>query len=297
MRANGVEWIAQNPFGWMESQNSPHLQLSPDGFLWGETDAGIRLTTQKAHEHGMKVMLKPHVWLRRPTTEGWIGEIDFLSEADWQSWEADYRTFILHYAELAAQENIELFCVATELSNPVRSRPLFWKALVADIRKVYSGKLTYAANWYRDYDEITLWQDLDFIGVNAYFPLSDKVNPTLEEIQEGWKPIVDKIKTLAESFQKPVLFTEIGYKNVKGTFIRPWEWPQRDDNSEISNEEQALGYQALFLTFGKVPWFRGMFIWKWYPNSGRVTPDRVEFSPQNKSAEQVLKRWYTYTDE
>ncbi|MBM3263985.1 MAG: hypothetical protein FJY97_11250 [candidate division Zixibacteria bacterium] len=292
--ANGIEWIAQTPFGWMEHHRSPHIQLNPNPFLWGEADEGLRVTTRMVHDMGIKVMLKPHIWLRRPVDEGWIGEIDFPTEEEWQQWEADYRTFILHYARLAQEENIEILCIATELSNPVRSRPVFWKTLIGEIRKTYSGKLTYAANWYRDYDETQIWADLDYIGINAYFPLTEKVRPSVEEISAGWTPLIDRIGQMSEQFGKPMLFTEVGYKNVEGTTVRPWEWPRQMEGAVVDNTEQANAYEAMFQSFGRQDWFRGAFIWKWYPVRSRLAPDRVEFSPQNKQAEQTLKRWYSH---
>ena len=69
---------------------------------------------------------------------------------------------------------MDILCIATELSNPVRSRPRFWKSLIAEIRTVYNGKLTYAANWHGDYDVVELWPHRDYIGVNAYFPQTDR---------------------------------------------------------------------------------------------------------------------------
>ncbi len=299
-REMGIEWLSLTPFGWMENHTTPSVRLNRRGRFWGETDQGLRTTARKARELGFRLMLKPHLWLTRPMDDGWIGTIDFDTEAEWRQWEADYRTFILHYAELAQEEDMAILCIATELSNPVRSRPHFWKSLIRDIRAVYTGKLTYAANWYRDYEVIELWPHLDYIGVNAYFPLTDRNGPSVNEIISGWKPHIESIGRLSEEHGKPVLFTEVGYKNAPGSTIRPWEWPPRrrrsgDQQMEthpVDQDEQVNAYEALFRSVGQLPWFRGLFIWKWYPNATRVTADRIEFSPQNKEAERVLKRWY-----
>ena len=300
-RELGIEWLSLTPFGWMENHTTPSVRLNRQGRFWGETDLGLRETARQARELGFKLMLKPHLWLTRPVDDGWIGTIDFDTEGAWRQWEADYRTFILHYARLAQSENMDILCIATELSNPVRSRPQFWKSLIAEIRTVYDGKLTYAANWYRDYDVVELWPYLDYIGVNAYFPLTDRNGPSVSEIMSGWKPHIETIGRLSEAYGKPVLFTEVGYKNSPGSTIRPWEWPPRQrrwggDPQPVvhptDQDEQVNAYEALFRSVGHLPWFRGLFIWKWYPNASRITVDRVEFSPQNKEAEQVLRRWY-----
>ena len=300
-RELGIEWLALTPFGWMENHTTPSVRMNRRGRFWGETDHGLRTTARKARELGFRLMLKPHLWLTRPVGDGWIGTIGFDTEAEWRQWEADYRAFILHYAELAQEEDVAILCIATELSNPVRSRPQFWESLIADIRTVYSGKLTYAANWYRDYEVIEVWPHLDYIGVNAYFPLTDRNGPSVSEIMTGWKPHIERIGRLSATHGKPVLFTEVGYKNAPGSTIRPWEWPPRrrrwtgEGNPAVHRTDQAEqvnAYEALFRSVGQLPWFRGLFIWKWYPDSSRITVDRVEFSPQNKEAERVLRQWY-----
>ncbi len=300
-RELGIEWLALTPFGWMENHATPSVRLNRRARFWGESDQGLRTTARKARELGFRLMLKPHIWLTRPVDDGWVGTIDFDSEEAWRKWESDYRTFILHYAELAEAENMAILCIATELSNPVRTRPHFWKSLIGEIRTVYSGELTYAANWYRDYDVVEIWPLLDYIGVNAYFPLTDRSGPGVSEIMTGWKPHIERIGRLAEAHGKPVLFTEVGYKNSPGSTIRPWEWPPRrrrsgdapQDSHRVDQDEQVNAYEALFRSVSPLPWFRGLFIWKWYPDSNRITADRVEFSPQNKAAERVLQRWYS----
>lgn len=293
-KAHGVEWMALTPFGWMENQYSTSIRLNRRANLWGEADVGLQATVRKAHAQGLKIMLKPHIWISRPADNGWRGEIEFSTEKDWGKWEADYRTFILHYARLAEEEHIEILCLATELSRAVQARPAFWKSLAREIRTLYSGELTYAANWYQDYDLTDIWTEMDYIGVNAYFPLTDVANPSVEEIMAGWQPHLDRIGQLSESYDKPVLFTEIGYKNVRETTVKPWEWPRRMEGPVLDESEQANAYEALFRSVGSLSWFRGVFIWDWYPNPNRFSTDRVTFSPQNKQGAKVLRKWYTY---
>jgi len=35
-------------------------------------------------------------------------------------------------------------------------------------------------------EKITFWDELDYIGIQAYFPLVDNKYPTAEEISKGW---------------------------------------------------------------------------------------------------------------
>ena len=298
----GINWLGLTPFGFMVDHKSPSIRLNYRPKSKSKYDRALRETIKKAKKIGFRVMLKPHLWLTNSVEKGWIGIINFKSVAEWQQWERDYTKFILHYARLAQEEGVNIFCIATELSKPVRSRPFYWKALIAEVRKVYSGKLTYAANWHEDYDLINLWLDLDYIGINAYFPLTDQEAPSVSDIIAGWKPHIDRISQLSHQYSKPVIFTEVGYKNSPGTTIRPWEWPKNNRQAitkvgagdhDLGQKEQVNAYEALFRTVGNLSWFRGLFIWKWFSNPDHITQTLIEFSPQNKEAEQVLKRWYS----
>lgn len=292
VKAYGVEWISQTPFGWMRTQHTPSVKFSSHHGWWGETDEGIRTTTRQAHEKGIKVMLKPHLWITRPINGGWRDKIDFASEELWQQWEAGYTRFIMHYAQLAREEKIEILCIGMELKHSVESRPQYWKQLIRRIRSVYPGKLTYAANWYQEFNRIAIWSDLDYISIQGYFPLTDKQNPTVEEIAAGWQPHVQAIEAVSKKYNKPVILTEIGYTNTRGATIKPWQWSEDIPLSQLDHSEQVNAYEALFRTFANKDWLAGIFIWKWYPSHGRIRANRIDFSPQNKPAGDVLRKWY-----
>ncbi|MGH1334948.1 MAG: glycoside hydrolase family 113 [Aureispira sp.] len=105
-----------------------------------------------------------------------------------------------------------------------------WKGLIQYIRTIYSGKMTYAAN-FDNYMEVDFWEDLDFIGINAYFSLRD-ANKTFinkkvlaKHLKKGWQKVfkdIDAFRTKKELMNKPIVFTELGYINRKNTTIEPW---------------------------------------------------------------------------
>ena len=294
---NHVDWIVQTPFGWQRNFNSPSLALvTDDGVMWGERDVGLETTTRLAKRLGIKTLLKPHIWLRSRSDGKWRGEIEMDTEADWQSWFESYRTFILHYARFAEKNGIEALCIGMELRTSTVTRELDWRDIIKEVRKVYSGQLTYGANWYLEFKEIQFWDELDFIGVQAYFPLADTTNPDLEELKAGWVPHRDSLEAISKKFNKPIVFTEIGYRsNVDGA-VRPWEWPQRPIGtaSEEDLQTQANCYEAFFQTFWQEDWCGGAYFWKWFPTSRRSGSGQTlrNFTPQNKPAEQVMARWY-----
>lgn len=289
-----VNWIVQTPFGWQRGLDAPEIGLATQGgVLWGETDEGLRVTARLARRFGINTLLKPHLWVGR----AWRGEIRMATEEEWDRWFESYRQFILHYARFAEAEGIAALCVGTELRSAVNERPEAWRRMIAEIRSVYHGKLTYAANWFAEYEEVSFWDVLDFIGIQAYFPLSDKPDPSLEDLAAGWKTHLERIEAVQARYGKPVLFTEIGYRSVSAAASRPWEWPKRNEAVESDPDLQARCYQAFFETVWSKPWCAGAYWWKWFPHA-RVGRNRATgFTPQDKPAQRVLFEWYGRNDE
>lgn len=291
---NHVNWIVQTPFGWQRRVDSPEITLVTSGRVyWGETDEGIRVTTELARRHGIRTMLKPHIWLSDRRDGAWRGEIRMASEAEWDKWFESYRTFILHYARLAEANGIEALCIGTELRSTVNERPQDWRAIIAEVRKVYRGRLTYGANWYGEFEEVPFWDDLDLIGIHGYFPLSTEQRPTRPELIHGWRTYLERIARLQKRYGKPVLFTELGYRSVRAAASKPWEWPRAGEDARVDLELQADCYRAFFETFWDKPWFAGVYWWKWYPKDEQAGGKQHRgFTPQNKPAEKVMAQWY-----
>lgn len=291
----GVTWIAQMPFGWQAGAAEPAVQLRTGAGsrrYWGESDAGILLTARQARQRGIRTLLKPHLWLRGPSS--WSGDINMGSEADWQTWFRSYSAFMLHYARLAETGKLDALCIGTELERTV-GHEAEWRALIKQIRQVYHGPLTYAANWSGEFEQVKFWDALDFIGVQAYFPLSTQASPDKARLLAAWQEPLRRLEAVQKKYNRPVVFTEVGYKATADAAIRPWEWPQKLDVLVPADEAtQAACYAALFETFWPRPWFKGLFIWKWYPG---LPPDgpahrHADFTPQHKPAEQVMSMWF-----
>jgi len=150
------------------------------------------------------------------------------TEQGWQSWFANYERFILHYAALAERENVALFCIGVELTRTTIEREADWRRVIERVRERYSGPIVYAANWWGEYDRIAFWDALDYIGVNAFFPLSDHANPSMAVLRANAEAVAEQIAAVQRLANKPVILTEVGFKSINGTSVRPWEWPRRD---------------------------------------------------------------------
>lgn len=165
-----------------------------------------------------------------------------------------------------------------------------WEEIVIKaVREVYKGPLTYAANWDEEYRLVSFWGALDYIGIDAYFPLSDKDNPNLDEIKQGWEQWVKEIEALQQKYNKPVIFPEVGYCSADGTARTPWEELAA---GKVNLKLQADCYEALCQTFWTKPWFYGMYWWRWGTDTRFGGPGNRGYSPQNKPARDVVKSWY-----
>jgi hypothetical protein len=280
-----ANWVTLMPFAFSQV-GQPDIYFDRERQWWGETSEGVRVNIQQAHTAGFKVMLKPHVWLRGQ----WIGDFTLENEADWQIWEQNYRDYILNFAKIAEEEKVDLLCIGTEMRQIVRDRPAFWKSLIPDIRQAYNGKLTYCSNW-DDYTEVPFWEQLDFVGISAYFPLSETAIPNADELIRQWQPIKTTLQDFSSKMDKPILFTEYGYRSIEQVAWRSWEVERLKLNPNF--EAQQIAYKALFDSFWAEPWFAGGFLWKWYPNHEKAGGmENSDWTPQNKTAEQVIREVY-----
>jgi hypothetical protein len=288
LKALGVDAISLTPFGFQRSRASDSVHLVYDH--GGESDAALAAETRQAHALGLHVMLKPHIWI----TDGeWIGEQDLDSDAAWARWFASYRAFILHYARLAEAEHMELLAVGTELARAsVRDRPR-WAALIAEVRAIYHGAITYAANW-NEAERVVFWDLVDAVGVQEYEPPATHASATLDELRAGWRAIAVKLGALARTTGRPILVTELGYRPTPEAALAPSAWPERDGNPRYDGEHQARCYRAALEVLTRASWCRGIYIWKWFTDSTDESGP-TDFSPAGKPAESVLGELYRAT--
>lgn len=335
----GANYIAYVPEATLARQDLTirYNRSSEERGWYGESLEASMLGTQYAREHGLKVMIKPHIAVsfdlsslvprdgfprdsagranfireRRAfiasqpdllkSRESWRGYIDVKDSDNWPTLAENYQEYILEIARFADSLGAESFAVGTELKELAINYPDYWRQVIREVRKVYSGQLTYAANW-DSYDKIEFWDELDFIGIDAYFPLSDEMSPSVDSLVQAWQPYKQQIENLSNRFNKPVLFTEWGYESEHYAGQRPWESsgrefangrPENDDH--INLQIQADLYEATFRTFWNEPWFRGVIVWRWDPyikSSTRTFVRTYNYTPKDKPAQDILQNWF-----
>ncbi len=286
-RAAGANAVSLNVSGFQPSVGDPTIAFGASHDP-RHGDAPLRRTIRDARVVGLRVLLKPYLILERITEEDWRGTIAYESAADMERWWAAYRAFILHYARLAAEEKADSYSVGVELRAMAVAAPERWSRLIADVRAVFPGELTYAANWWGEYDEVPFWPELDWIGVQCFFPLSVEPDPSRGELLAGAAVIASTLEEIALGFGKPLVLTEVGFKSSSGAAGAPWQWPSSDDRADAGI--QARAYEAILIAFEGRPWFRGMFFWNWLSDPDPARKFRADFTPQGKPAQRVLER-------
>ncbi len=276
LKRTGTNYVALIDTWYMEHPTSTVIYSDP---VKTHANDEIIRTIQEIHSRQMGVLLKPHIDVQDGT---WRGSI---SPSDPVAWCNSYMSFITHFAEIAQNTGVELFSVGTELESmsgsPYRS---CWDGIINAVKDIYTGTLTYAANW-DNYENTSFWDRVDLVGIDAYFPLSDARDPSLAELIAGWRPWIAQMEHWQATIGKPIIFTEIGYRNVDYCAKEPWKF----DGGRLSNCQcQARAYEAALIALACKPGFRGVFWWNWFPWSDAGSCCETAFTPQNKSAQQVL---------
>jgi len=163
-----------------------------------------------------------------------------------------YNAFITHYATLTAGK-VDAFAIGSELVglNKVTDTPGNYPAvnqlvsLAATVRGIMGGgvKLTYAADWseyhHTDggwYHLDPLWASstIDFVGIDAYFPLTDTPQNALgydvDAVIAGWNSGegYDWIYTDPERTTQAALSPQYAWKNID------WWWNHTHTNPDAS---------------------------------------------------------------
>jgi hypothetical protein len=245
------------------------------------TPFAVSLAALRARDLGMHVTLKPHVDLDDGT---WRGRIE---PSDPVAWFSEYGAFVLEWARLAEAQGIGGLVIGTELAGTLEHDDI-WRRLIADVRAAFSGELTYAASW----DEahlVPFWPELDFVGIDFYFPVARRADAGRLEILAGWQPWLARLERLHRQTGRPIVIAEIGYRSVDGAALHPYAF---GNDAAIDLVEQADLYWAAIEATGRESWIAGIYFWNWLA-AGGGGPEDKDYTPRGKPAEDVVREAWT----
>ncbi len=271
LKKMGVNWIAIHPYARIDLDGNVkhrHLKLDPDD-RDDDTLNWLTRPINEAHRLGMKIMIKPHLayW---GSGFRWRGDIKFDEQEQWDQFFTSYRSWVTRLADVC--HDADSFVVGTELDATI-NHDTEWREIIRSVRGVFDNPITYAANW-DSYDKVLFWDELDVIGIQAYFPLVDQETdvelpsqiPTRAQIEQAWAEIMKTLREFSDTHEgKAINFTELGYNRSLRAAIEPWS--AHSDPGIEASELQQLCLDVALKAIAEEDVVCGSFLWKWFPGS------------------------------
>ncbi|MBQ6696180.1 MAG: 1,4-beta-xylanase [Lachnospiraceae bacterium] len=245
VKRTNANFIILVPNGLQETPQSEEIDFSSEATM---SDQELCEMIAYAKAKGLRVALKPTANCKNGT---WRAHINFFDEdvpcePKWSNWFRAYTEFQLHYAEIAQRTGCEMFIAGCEMVQTER-REQEWRRLIAEIRGVYHGLVSYNTDKYQEHN-VKWWDAVDVISSSGYYPIHD------------WENQLDRIEKVVKHFNKPFFFAEGGCMSTQGANLVPNDWSVR---GPVDLEGQADWYRAMFTACAKRDWVQGFAIWDW----------------------------------
>jgi hypothetical protein len=227
------------------------------------------------------------------------------------AWFESYSALVLELAVVAEELKLSALSIGLELPH-LTLKPQYeasWRRLISQVRAVFTGQLTYAALCWIEYQRIPFWDDLDWIGIDAYWNLTADISgyngtlPAVQELTASWsRHLLDisKWRGVAGLLNKPVVFTEVGYPSAELCVEEPSAPPpsQCVGRWTPSTECQTRGYESLFGSIRRMPGVVGGLFVFWWGNP--TTSDSISgrlydcfYSVQSKPSSGCISQFFS----
>ncbi|MCY8988113.1 glycoside hydrolase family 113 [Bacillus atrophaeus] len=250
----------------------------------------------KAKKDGYNVILEPYPFIANGT----------IAETDWNPSDIN-QWFIVwgnHLKELAAkceQNNVDGIYIASNLVH-LEDYTDKWKTLIADVRKVYNGKILYRTNYWATADwapetivaynkklNNPIFGIVDIIAIAAYFELTDNRNPTVDQLIDAiysvplygrGQNIFKEIKAFNDKWNKPIFFGELGIPPYSNSPEQPHN--AFGDLGEYNELIQANWFEAWIRVFQAQDWWQGYSVYA-------ISDEKSVYNVIDKKAESIIR--------
>ncbi|MDP1721077.1 MAG: hypothetical protein Q8L08_08810 [Candidatus Nanopelagicaceae bacterium] len=335
VKSSGVGWVAFDNYYTYTSLEPPVIAPFPTPFfpafaMREASDSELAAMIKRAHTDGLKFALFSELnWngLSAQTMGVTTGLLNDQAKAEkrlreladalsnptpavnkfWDDWFAVYGNFIVHQADIAQANAVEMLAIGHQLGPVIAWENLpRWKALIAKVREHYKGTVVYIASEGKDWSEANgfpAWADLDGIVMTVGNQAPATQGRSVSQIQNDMKAMLDqKFKPLATQYGKKVYL--LTYFQAATT----QEWfeagPVTGGHDFIIQDQlaQAKLYEALFQTVKNETWIGGVFTWGyWWRDDLQtlMTPGDSALDKssnvRNQPAMEIIKKWATVT--
>lgn len=284
LRSLGANAVSIVPYSYLPSPRTPGPIPVVSG-AGSENDEAVLYAHFAAQRRGLFTMLKPQIWI----SGSWPGEVSFANPTDWDVFFREYHAWLAHYALLAEMYGWDGLCIGTEFKAATLQFPERWRGLIRMARELYDGPLTYAANWGEECENLTFWPELDAVGVNCYYPLSDKPEAGQADLEAGVERVMERLAALHRASDRPIWLTEVGFRSAG----EPWLSPHAEaEDRPIDEAAQARCYRVMLAAVAERDWIRGQFWWKWPSHLSHDEDEGRGYNPYRKPAADVVKAFW-----
>jgi len=269
---------------WSLTANNPmEFSLKPGVDLFG-TD--LNSLFKLVLDNEIRIVLFPSINIESSLSDWWSSSE--LTTDWWDNWFSRYRSYILYYADLSAQNSVDTLIIGGDWllpslpggtlpdgsnSNPPADSASRWSSLTAEIRQHFSGKIFWAVNYPGGLaDAPVLINELDGIYLLWSAPIADNQQTSVNDMKVQAGILLDnEIATFKSTFQKPIVIA-LAYPSISGTgmgcyqnsqgYCKDWMALNQPDpfigNIEVNLEAQQDVYRAMFLAINERTWVDGI---------------------------------------
>ncbi len=319
LRKQNVNWVGVSPVWHLRSRADDTVFPAPAGGLnkgalqsWSDDD--LRRFIRRLRCQGFHVYLALAVF--SDSVDGQYHRYEYWPT---ENFKQSYTEYVLHYARMAEEENVELLGIGTEMDTAIHVSQAEWlKELLRQVRAVYKGAVTYDQHYsavqhegrtFSEPDPQYWWQlagvpsdiwtlDFDYIGLSVYDIAARAGAPNdVADLTSRLQAFFEQVEAAHRKYGKPVLFLEFGQPNLDPALLG------KPDTETFMKAPVQAGYQlqtdfftSFFSIADKYDWLQGGFIWEYWVMSNdecqTATCRSVNFTARGKPAEAVIRDYY-----
>lgn len=271
LRATGANTVAIVPLLQQSRPDATDVDRSLD-----MSDGELAHFIRQAHRLGLHAVVDPRIQIPGSTPD----EVRMGNDQDWAAWFHHYEQALVGLAAVAADEHAQALVIGTDLDQTL-SRPE-WAGLIARLRRVYPGRLIYAAQGAAGAERVPFWNRLDAVGVTLQPVLDAAGGPA------SWDAALaddrNRLLALARQTGRPIFVAELGFVTGPAPALQTDSGARPPLAIDEAVQSRAL---AAWLAELSDPAIRTVLIWRW-----NEAGQRGGFVAQGKKIEQAMtRRW------
>lgn len=330
MKEDGADHVAYDYYWAYRNTSAPEIVDEADAGVWNAAgESSIGLMADEAHKRGLKFTLFTELewtvmpgefptgdndaymqyqqdkWTRGQKTVQEMADrlsrnpSDPVANAYWDRWFAQFGRFMDKSARIAQEHNIEVLALGKQIDGAmIPANEQRWRALIADVRELYSGKLTQVlfTNEHSDHVTSIPWaDDLDVISIYYYNRVSDAEQPTLADLTAAMERFNrQQFDPLYAKYKKPLVFL-LPFQSRDHAAAQQWFEPMATSPAVKQDlMGQADLYEAFFASALDEPWLAGVLTWGYWIEPGFNPKYSFEKSSsiRGKPASLVIRKWF-----